>query len=348
MLHDFLILFPLAKSLSMVFFLVFCSFLALGPSFISNIKSMQKFGQPIRNDGPKSHLQTKQGTPTMGGVLILLVFSIYVLFFARLSDALTFPMFAITILYGLIGFYDDFLKVTQRNAVGFRGKKKLLLEFVAVFVVLTIVFLNMPLNLDTDLYIPIVNKSYDLGYYYVVFAALVIVGTANAVNLTDGLDGLVTVPLIFAFSFFIIEIWCATYFGKQHSFDSITYLQLFNVAVVLAIILGCLAGFLYFNCKPAQIFMGDSGSLALGGLLGTVAVILNHEITLVVLGFIFVLEAISVMLQVGYFKLSNGKRIFKMAPIHHHFELLGWSEIQVVTRFWIISLFSFILAFFIN
>jgi phospho-N-acetylmuramoyl-pentapeptide-transferase len=310
--------------------------LVTGPRFIVWLRKMQgKEGQPIREDGPASHLVTKRGTPTMGGLLILMSMTLSTLLWMDLSNGFTWACLFVTLGFGLIGFLDDYDKVTKRSAKGVSGKVRLLIEFaIAGAACAWIAWYTQ----DTTLYLPFLKDSgLALGPFYIVFAAFIIAGFGNAVNLTDGLDGLATMPVIIAaLSFGVIaylagNIKFADYLGIHHV-PGAGELAIFTAAVI-----GACLGFLWFNAPPAAVFMGDTGSLALGGALGTVAVVTNHEIVLLLIGGLFVLETVSVIVQVISFK-TTGKRVFKMAPIHHHFEQLGWAESTVVIRFWIVSI----------
>ena len=310
--------------------------LFLGPAFIRWLRATQGKGQPIRSDGPQSHL-AKRGTPTMGGLLILVSVAVSVLLWMDLRNPYVWACLLVTGGFGLIGFLDDYDKVKKAHHAGLSGKMRLVLEFViAGFATWLMVRIS-----GTELYLPFVQGAvFDLGWLYIAFGAFVIVAFGNAVNLTDGLDGLATMPVIIAavaftlIAYLVGNVKYATYLGiplVQGAGD---------LTVLLLAVVGAGLAFLWFNAPPAAVFMGDTGSLALGGALGAVAVATHHEFVLVVVGGLFVLEAVSVIVQVFWFK-RYGKRIFRMAPIHHHFEHLGWSEPTVVIRFWIIS---FILA----
>jgi len=308
-----------------------------GPAMIAGLRLRQGKGQPIREDGPQSHLLTKKGTPTMGGLMILTGLVVSTLLWADLGNPYVWVVLAVTLSYGLIGFWDDYLKVTKSSHRGFSGRTRLVAELlIAATAVLAITtFARGPLA--TALTFPLFKDLViDLGLFYIAFGALVIAGAGNAVNLTDGLDGLAVVPVMIAAGTFGIIAYLS---GRT---DFTNYLDIHYVAgagelaVICGAVLGAGLGFLWFNAPPASIFMGDTGSLALGGLLGTIAVATKHEIVLAIVGGLFVLEAVSVIVQVASFKLT-GKRVFRMAPIHHHFEQLGWTEPQVVIRFWIIS-----------
>ncbi len=308
-----------------------------GPAMITKLRVKQGKGQPIREDGPQSHLLTKKGTPTMGGLMILSGIIVSSLLWSDFSNPLVWIVLMVTIGFGLIGFYDDYLKVTKRTSRGFSGRQRLMVEFLFAGLACVLLILANPSPQNMSLAFPF-SKEWivDLGWFYVAFGAFVIVGAGNAVNLTDGLDGLAIVPvMIAAASFGLIAYLCgnvvfANYLQVHHTPGT------GELAVICGAMIGAGLGFLWYNAPPAQIFMGDTGSLALGGLLGTVAVATKHEIVLAVIGGIFVMEAISVIVQVASFK-TTGKRVFKMAPIHHHFEHLGWSEPQVVMRFWVIA-----------
>ena len=307
-----------------------------GPSIIDLLRVRQGKGQPIREDGPKSHL-SKRGTPTMGGLMILSGITVSTLLWANLSNPYVWIALGVTLAYGAIGFYDDYLKVTKQTASGFGGKARLGLEFVVAGVAAYAVMRLGKAGFADALTMPFFkNVVLPLGLLYVVLGVLVIAGSGNAVNLTDGLDGLAIVPVMIAAATFGVIAYAAG------NVNISKYLQIHYVAGTgeLAILCGALIGaglgFLWFNAPPAMIFMGDTGSLALGGLLGAVAVATKHEIVLAIVGGLFVLEALSVIIQVASFKLT-GKRVFRMAPLHHHFEQKGWAEPTVVVRFWIIS-----------
>jgi phospho-N-acetylmuramoyl-pentapeptide-transferase len=329
--------------------LVFVFF--FGPMIIGWLKVKQGKGQPIRTDGPETHVLTKRGTPTMGGLMILsgLVFS--TLLWANLSNGFVWIVLMVTVGFAMIGFYDDYLKVTKQSHAGFAGRFRLLLEFaiaaVAAYLIIKVNDANLARIVNpatasvvpapTSLAFPIFKHwIIDLGLLFVPFAMLVVVGAGNAVNLTDGLDGLAIVPVMIAAATFGFIAYLAGNFIFADYLNINFVPGTGELAVICGALIGAGLGFLWYNAPPAQIFMGDTGSLALGGLLGTVAVITKHEIVFAIVGGIFVMEALSVIIQVTSFKLT-GKRIFRMAPIHHHFEKLGWTEPQVVIRFWIIA-----------
>jgi phospho-N-acetylmuramoyl-pentapeptide-transferase len=305
-----------------------------GPWIIDHLRLKQGKGQPIRTDGPQSHLVTKKGTPTMGGLMILLAIVVSTVLWANPANAYVWVVLGVTLTFGAVGFYDDYLKVTKQTHAGFSSKLRFSIE---VLIALGACYFIVSLGRASSLTFPFFkDTALPLGSFFVVFGAFIIVGAGNAVNLTDGLDGLAIVPVIIAslcFGFICYFVGNAFY---------AEYLQINFVsgsgelAVVCGAVIGAGLGFLWFNAPPASIFMGDTGSLALGGLIGTIAVVTKHEIVLAIVGGLFVLEAVSVIVQVVSFKLT-GKRVFRMAPIHHHFEQLGWTEPQIVIRFWIIS-----------
>jgi phospho-N-acetylmuramoyl-pentapeptide-transferase len=308
-----------------------------GPAIIRWLKKKQREGQPIREDGPESHLLTKKGTPTMGGMMILLAIGVATLLWADLSSPYVWAVLMVTLGYGLLGMVDDLKKVTKRNTKGVSGKVKLLVQFIIAGVAAVLIVLNTDPSIETGLTIPFFkNMMFDLGWFYIPFAAVVMVGASNSVNLTDGLDGLATVPVMIAaavyglISYFVGNALYANYLGIHFVPGA------GELTILCAAIIGAGLGFLWFNAPPAMVFMGDTGSLALGGALGTISVITKHEIVLTIVGGLFVLETLSVMIQVASFKLT-GKRVFRMAPIHHHFEKKGWHESTVVIRFWIIA-----------
>ena len=305
-----------------------------GPSIIRWLKSKQKQGQPIRKDGPQSHIVAKAGTPTMGGFMILLGLGISTLLWADLGNRYVWAVLIVTLGFGAIGFVDDYLKVTRRTSGGFPGKIRLLLEFL----IAGCVSWYLAGQDGTQLALPFAkNFLINLGIFYVPFAMLVMVWAGNAVNLTDGLDGLAIVPVIIAASAFGLIAYLVgssvytSYLGIPYVAGS------GELAVLCGAMIGAGIGFLWFNAPPAMVFMGDTGSLALGGMLGAVAVITKHEVVLGIIGGLFWLETISVIVQVASFKLT-GKRVFRMAPLHHHYEEKGWAEPTIVIRFWIIAL----------
>ena len=309
----------------------------LGPWLIDALRVRQGKGQPIREDGPQSHLLTKKGTPTMGGLMILIGLFVATILWANPYNPYVWIVLAVTLSYGLIGFYDDYLKVTKRTSSGFSGRLRLGLELLIAGLA-AYAMSAAGGKFGTALTIPFFKEVViDLGpVLFVCLGVFVIAGAGNAVNLTDGLDGLAIVPVMIAASAFGVIAYLV---GNRVFSD---YLQIHHVAgtgelaVICGALLGAGLGFLWFNAPPAMIFMGDTGSLALGGALGTIAVAVKHEIVLAIIGGLFVLETVSVIVQVLSFKLT-GKRVFRMAPLHHHFEQKGWAEPTVVVRFWIIA-----------
>lgn len=307
-----------------------------GPAIIDSLRIRQGKGQPIRADGPQTHFK-KAGTPTMGGLMIIIGIVVSSLLWANLSNIYVWVILMVTLGFGAIGFYDDYLKVTKQSHKGFSGKARLLAEFLIAAVAAWIIIQNGKVPFATSVTFPFFKDFVlNLGWFFIPFACIVMVGSGNAVNLTDGLDGLAIVPVMIAASTFGV----IAYLSGNAVFAN--YLQIHFVpgtgelAVVLGAVIGASLGFLWFNAPPAAIFMGDTGSLALGGLIGAIAVATKHELVLAIVGGLFVVEILSVVIQVSWFKMT-GKRVFLMAPIHHHFEKLGWTESQVVIRFWIIS-----------
>lgn len=311
-----------------------------GKKFITYMK-LKQFGQSIREDGPESHFK-KRGTPTLGGIFIIGSILVSCLFVGNYKSL----PFVVTLLvmtsYFLLGWLDDYLKVIKKNSDGVSAKGKLLWQFLTS--IAACYFLIEKNVISTELYVPFLKDPImDMGWLYILFGSLVIVGSSNAVNLTDGLDGLVTGPVITSSA----TLGLLTYVAGHSELSKYLFIPYIpgagELTVICAGMLGASVGFLWYNCNPAEIFMGDVGSLSLGGALGTIALISKNEILFVVIGGIFVVEAISVILQVGSYKLRK-KRIFKMAPIHHHFELKGWPEPKVIVRFWIISIVLAILS----
>ena len=309
----------------------------LGPRIISWLKAKQGEGQPIREDGPESHLLTKKGTPTMGGLLILIAIVVSTLLWADLSYRYVWAVLIVTSGFGAVGFADDYLKLTHRNTKGLSGRIKLLAQLIISLAVASWVVMIAPENLETHLAVPFIKGLLlNLGWFYVPFAIFVMIGASNAVNLTDGLDGLAIVPVMIAAGCFALIAYLV---GNNFFAD---YLQVHYVpgtgelAVFAAALVGASLGFLWFNAPPAMVFMGDTGSLSCGGALGSIAVITKHELVLTIIGGLFVLETVSVIVQVVSFKLT-GRRVFRMAPLHHHFEKKGWAEPTIVIRFWIIA-----------
>ncbi len=312
-----------------------------GPGMIKQLRLKQGKGQPIREDGPAGHLLTKKGTPTMGGLMILAGAVSSTLLWSNLTNGYVWVVLFVTVGFGAIGFYDDYLKVKRMSHKGFGGRQRLVIEAViGVVACYALSRLGQPTN-STALLFPFVKGlAIDLGWFFFLFGGFVIMAAGNSVNLTDGLDGLAIVPVMVAAACFAL----IAYLVGSVTFSDYLLLNYVpgtaELSVVCGALIGAGLGFLWFNAPPAQIFMGDTGSLALGGALGSIAVATKHEIVLAIIGGLFVLETVSVIVQVTSFRLT-GKRVFRMAPIHHHFEHLGWTESQVVIRFWIIS---FVLA----
>nr|WP_295668110.1 phospho-N-acetylmuramoyl-pentapeptide-transferase [Sphingomonas sp.] len=310
--------------------------LIIGPRFIGWLRVRQGKGQPIRADGPQTHL-AKRGTPTMGGLMILTSMACSILIWMDLRNPYVWACLFVTLGFGAIGFMDDYDKVRKGSTAGVSGRTRLILEFLIAGIASWIIVGES----GTHLYVPFFSSvSIDLGYFYILFAAFTIVSFGNAVNLTDGLDGLATMPVIIASVAFMLIVYLAGnakfagYLGIPHVPGA------GELAIFCGAIVGAGLAFLWFNAPPAAVFMGDTGSLALGGALGAISVVAHHEIVLGIIGGLFVMEALSVIIQVFFYK-RTGKRVFKMAPIHHHFEQLGWAEATVVIRFWIIA---FVLA----
>jgi phospho-N-acetylmuramoyl-pentapeptide-transferase len=315
---------------------LFISFM-LGGRLIAWLKRRQREGQPIRTDGPESHILTKKGTPTMGGVLILLALSISTLLWADLTNGYVWAVLLVTIGFGAVGFADDYLKLTKRNPKGLSGRTKLIAQAVVSLLAAAWIMFIMREPLSTSLAVPFFKQLLiDLGWFFIPFAMFVMIGASNAVNLTDGLDGLAIVPVMIAAGVFA----AISYFAGNIVFSNYLLLHYVQGAgeltVLCAALVGASLGFLWFNAPPAMVFMGDTGSLSCGGALGAVSVCTKHELVLAIVGGLFVLETVSVIVQVVSFKLT-GKRVFRMAPLHHHFEKKGWAEPTVVIRFWIIA-----------
>ena len=308
-----------------------------GPAIISSLRLRQGKGQPIRADGPASHLLTKKGTPTMGGLMIMSGVIVTTVIWADLTNAYVWVVLFVAVGFGLVGFYDDYLKLKQGSDAGSGGRTRLAIEFAIAGMAVAAIAQLGEQPFSTSLAFPFLKDLFvNLGWFFIPFGTVVIVGAGNAVNLTDGLDGLAIVPVMIACAAFALIAYLS---GNAVFAD---YLQIHFVpgtgelAVLCGAVIGAGLGFLWFNAPPAAIFMGDTGSLALGGLIGAIAVATKHELVLVIIGGLFVAEALSVIIQVVSFKLT-GRRVFRMAPIHHHFEQMGWTESQVVIRFWIVA-----------
>ncbi len=314
--------------------LMICFFIA--PSMIRWLKSKQGAGQPIRQEGPETHFE-KAGTPTMGGLMILISVTTSTLLWADLNNVFIWCALLVMVGYGMIGFADDFLKLTKRNTKGLPGKMKVFLQITIGFVATLGIMYALPDHLQTHVAIPFFKDLFiNIFWFFIPWALFVMIGASNAVNLTDGLDGLAIVPVAIAAACFGF----IAYLVGNEIFSSYLHIPYVAGTGELAILCGALIGgamgFLWFNAPPAMIFMGDTGSLAMGGVLGAISVMTKHELVLAVIGGLFVLETISVIVQVVSFKLT-GKRVFAMAPLHHHFEKKGWSEPTIVIRFWIIA-----------
>jgi phospho-N-acetylmuramoyl-pentapeptide-transferase len=308
----------------------------IGPRFIKMLRVRQGKGQPIRDDGPQTHL-AKVGTPTMGGLMILTAISVAMLLWMDLSNLYVWACLVVMVGFGIVGFMDDYDKVTKRSHKGVSGKVRLLFEFLIAGAAVTLIVSQS----GGKLYMPFVNGYVaDLGYWYIGFGAFVIVAFGNSVNLTDGLDGLATMPVIIASLAFMMIVYLVGNARYSEYLGLPFILGVGDLVILCGAIVGAGLAFLWFNAPPAAVFMGDTGSLALGGTLGAIAVVAHHEFVLAIIGGLFVVEALSVIIQVFWFK-RTGKRVFRMAPIHHHFEQMGWPESTVVIRFWIIA---FVLA----
>lgn len=316
---------------ALAFFVAFLLVLLLQPIFIRKIRRLK--GQPIREEGPKEHA-SKQGTPTMGGLVIVGAVLVATLLFTDLLSPYIWYIMLVMLSYALLGFIDDWRKVTQQSTKGVSGKKKLAWQFGTAFLVGLLLYLN---DFSTVLTFPFFKElTVDLGWGFIPFVMIVIVGSSNAVNLTDGLDGLAIGPVMTVAMAFGLFAYIAGHAEFSQYLGVVSVPKVGEISIILAALVAAGLGFLWYNTFPAQVFMGDIGALALGGVLGTAAVLVKHELLLVLAGGIFVVEALSVIIQVYSYKLT-GKRVFRMAPIHHHFELKGWAEPKIIVRFWIIS-----------
>ncbi len=312
--------------------------LIFGEMIIKFLSTIQPTGQPIRSDGPKRHLFEKSGTPTMGGVLILASIIVSFFLWARLTNYYVWISLFTCIVFGIVGFLDDYKKIYSKSSYGLKVSTRIFLQITLSFIIIFLIYNTIPENLNSTVNFPFFkNLIIDLGIFFFIFGIFIIVGSANAVNLTDGLDGLAIVPvMIVAVTFAFIA-----YVSGNINFSE--YLQINYIkgsgelSVFCGAIVGSALGFLWFNAPPAKVFMGDTGSLSLGGVIGTLSIMTKHEIVLAIVGGLFVLETLSVIIQVISFKVT-GKRIFQMAPLHHHFEKKGWAESTIVIRFWIITI----------
>ncbi|MFZ7110557.1 MAG: phospho-N-acetylmuramoyl-pentapeptide-transferase [Desulfatiglandales bacterium] len=313
----------------------------IGTWVIDRLRILQ-VGQQIRDDGPPNH-KGKAGTPTMGGCLILPVIAVSTVLWADVGNVYVWLVLFVMVSFGLIGFRDDYLKVVRKNSRGLSAKSKFSLQVLVALAVAVV--LQLYPGFDTRLNFPFFKGfTPDLGWWYAPLAVFIIVGASNAVNLTDGLDGLAMGPIIIAFGSYLIFSYLSGHI-KIASYLQIPYVAgTGELSIICGAVVGAGLGFLWYNAFPAELFMGDTGSLPLGAVLGTVAVITKQEFVLVLVGGIFVVEALSVIFQVGYFKMSGGHRIFRMAPLHHHFELKGWPESKVTVRFWIIAIILALLS----
>lgn len=319
------------------FFTSLIIFFTFGKFSINFLKKLQKEGQPIREDGPKEHIIKKAGTPTMGGVIILLAVTVSTILWARLDNQYVWIILFVTFSFGLLGLIDDYIKVVKQSYGGLSGRLRLIVGFLIAFVAVYFIQAQHLDDLNKSLALPIFKDHLlFMGVFFFPFAMLVVVGSANAVNLTDGLDGLAIMPVIIAGA----SLGIIAYIVGRADYSS--YLDVHyirgggEILIFSAALIGSGLGFLWYNAPPAAVFMGDTGSLSLGSALGCIAVSIKHELVLFIVGGLFVIETLSVIIQVCFFKIT-GKRVFLMAPIHHHFEKLGWSESQIVIRFWIIA-----------
>ena len=319
------------------FFTSLIIFFTFGKFSINFLKKLQKEGQPIREDGPKEHIIKKAGTPTMGGVIILLAVTVSTILWARLDNQYVWIILFVTFSFGLIGLIDDYIKVVKQSYGGLSGRLRLIVGFLIAFVAVYFIQAQHLDDLNKSLALPIFKDHLlFMGVLFFPFAMLVVVGSANAVNLTDGLDGLAIMPVIIAGA----SLGIIAYIVGRADYSS--YLDVHyirgggEILIFSSALIGSGLGFLWYNAPPAAVFMGDTGSLSLGAALGCIAVSIKHELVLLIVGGLFVIETLSVIIQVCFFKIT-GKRVFLMAPIHHHFEKLGWSESQIVIRFWIIA-----------
>lgn len=310
--------------------------LLCGPLTIRWLRGLQ-IGQMVRDDGPKSHL-SKAGTPTMGGVLILLAITVSTLLWGDLRQKSLWVVLLVTLSFGLIGWVDDYRKLVLKNSKGLPARWKYFWQSLVTLITIVYLMHSSSIPLHTQLTIPFL-KSYfiHLGFLFPLFAYFVIVGSSNAVNLTDGLDGLAIMPIVMVGGALGIFVYAASNAVDAHYLGIPFVANTGEITIFCASLVGAGLGFLWYNAYPAQIFMGDVGSLSLGAALGTIALLIRQELVLMIMGGLFVLETVSVILQVGYFKYTHGKRLFRMAPLHHHFELKGWTEPKVIVRFWILT-----------
>jgi phospho-N-acetylmuramoyl-pentapeptide-transferase len=317
--------------------------LLCGPLTIRWLRNLQ-IGQMVRDDGPRTHL-SKAGTPTMGGVLMLLSITISCFLWADLRQPSIWIVLFVTLGYGLIGFTDDYRKLVLKNSKGLSGRRKIFWQSLIAILVICYLYFNKTIPMQNELTLPFLKSVFiNLGWIFPIFAYFVIVGSSNAVNLTDGLDGLAIVPIIMIAGALGIFVYAGSNVIYAHYLTIPFVANTGEITIFCSAIVGAGLGFLWYNSYPAQIFMGDVGSLSLGAALGIIAILIRQELVLLIMGGLFVLETVSVILQVGYFKYSHGKRLFLMAPLHHHFELKGWSEPKVIVRFWIITMIFVLLG----
>lgn len=344
MIHSFINLYGFSaeyliilKSIAAIL-ISFAITISFGSLLIKKLKEIQREGQPIRDIGPKTHL-SKAGTPTMGGLMILLSIFVTTILLCDLTNIYILTILFVMISFAALGFFDDYYKLARRNHHGISGKTKMLLQIIFSLISCVIIFAFTEHSINSTVNFPFFSRlAVDIGYFYIPFSVFVIVASSNSVNLTDGLDGLAIVPVaITASCFAIISYLIGDIFYEQY-YSINQVISTNEITIFCCSIIGSSLAFLYYNIKPAQIFMGDTGSLSLGAILGTISIMLKQEIIFAIIGFIFVIETVSVIIQVYYFKVSGGKRFFLMAPIHHHFEKLGWSENKVVLCFWMASL----------
>ena len=312
--------------------------LSFGPKFILYMEKKQKKGQPIRKDGPPLHLLTKVGTPTMGGLLIIFSLISSSLIWSDLSNEFIWIVLYSTLGFGTLGFVDDYIKIKKSSSEGINWKIKFIVQILLSLSIVILILKNFPDGNNYSIFIPFFKTPFFVPvWFFILFSLCVLVGTTNAVNLTDGLDGLAIIPVMITAS----SMGIIAYLVGNYVFSNYLYIQFIpnvgEIVIICAALFGSGLGFLWFNAPPAMIFMGDTGSLSLGGLIASIAISVKHEIVLFIIGGLFVLEASSVIIQVTSYKLI-GKRVFMMAPLHHHFEQKGWSESTIVIRFWIISL----------
>jgi phospho-N-acetylmuramoyl-pentapeptide-transferase len=310
----------------------------IGSKFILYLGKIQKQGQPIREDGPETHFD-KAGTPTMGGIMIVFSTIVTTLLLANLANPYIWIVLFVLLMFSLLGFFDDYTKVSKNNYRGISGKTKLLLQFLVSIIAFAAVQYFAEHKYGTMLSFPFLKSFFiDLGYFYFPFAMCVIIGASNAVNLTDGLDGLAIGATIIAVSSFALISYVVGNSIYANYLQIVYVPRVGELTILCSALVGSGLGFLWYNARPAEVFMGDTGSLSLGGTLGIISVITKHEIVLSIIGGVFVLETISVIIQVYYYKATGGKRFFLMAPLHHHFEKKGWKESKVVIRFWILAI----------